>query len=99
MTFEGVMGPVFPVPGIRLGSAAAGIKRPGRDDILIIEAAPGSTCAAVFTQNAFCAAPVKVARDHLGSSPRWLLVNSGNANAGTGKKGHEDALSTCSALG
>ncbi|MFZ4652834.1 MAG: bifunctional glutamate N-acetyltransferase/amino-acid acetyltransferase ArgJ [Methylococcaceae bacterium] len=99
MTCEGVMGPVFPVPGIRLGSAAAGIKRPGRDDILIIEAAPGSTCAAVFTQNAFCAAPVKVARDHLGSSPRWLLVNSGNANAGTGKKGHEDALSTCSALG
>jgi glutamate N-acetyltransferase/amino-acid N-acetyltransferase len=93
------MGSVFPVPGIRLGSAAAGIKRPGRDDVLIIEAAAGSTCAAVFTRNAFCAAPVTVAKDHLRSSPRWLLINSGNANAGTGQKGHEDALSTCSALG
>ncbi|NBY23878.1 MAG: bifunctional glutamate N-acetyltransferase/amino-acid acetyltransferase ArgJ [Gammaproteobacteria bacterium] len=90
---------MFPVPGIRLGSAAAGIKRPGRDDILIIEAAAGSTCAAVFTRNAFCAAPVAVAKDHLRSSPRWLLINSGNANAGTGQKGHEDALLTCSALG
>ena len=99
MTSAGVMGSVFPVPGIRLGSAAAGIKRQGRDDILIIEAAAGSTCAAVFTQNAFCAAPVTVAKDHLKSSPRWLLINSGNANAGTGQKGHEDALSTCSALG
>ena len=99
MTSAGVMGSVFPVPGIRLGSAAAGIKRPGRDDVLIIEAAAGSTCAAVFTRNAFCAAPVTVAKDHLRSSPRWLLINSGNANAGTGPKGHEDALSTCSALG
>ena len=99
MTSAGAMGLVFPVPGIRLGSAAAGIKRPGRDDILIIEAAAGSTCAAVFTRNAFCAAPVTVAKDHLRSSPRWLLINSGNANAGTGQKGHEDALLTCSALG
>lgn len=88
----------LPVRGIRLGAAPAGIKRPDRDDLLVIEAAPGSTCAAVFTRNAFCAAPVIVARQHLALSPRWLLINSGNANAGTGSQGVADALSTCVAL-
>lgn len=86
------------VRGIRLGVAAAGIKRPGRNDLLVIEAAPGSACAAVFTQNAFCAAPVIIARNHLAASPRWLLINSGNANAGTGERGFTDALATCKAL-
>lgn len=86
------------VRGIRLGAAPAGIKRQDRDDLLIIEAAEGATVAAVFTQNAFCAAPVLVAREHLDTSPRWLLINSGNANAGTGEQGFLDAQITCRAL-
>lgn len=86
------------VPGIRLGAAGAGIKRQDRDDILIIEADEGATAAAVFTRNAFCAAPVLVAREHLGASPRWLLINSGNANAGTGEQGLADARETCRLL-
>lgn len=88
----------LPVRGIRLGTAAAGIKRQDRDDLLVIEAAEGSACAAVFTRNAFCAAPVLVAREHLASAPRWLVVNSGNANAGTGSRGLADARATCAAL-
>ena len=83
------------VPGLKLGSAGAGIKRTDRDDLLLIELAPGSSCAAVFTRNAFCAAPVTVSRRHLGNAPRWLLVNSGNANAGTGQRGLNDALESC----
>jgi len=86
------------VRGIRLGVAAAGIKRPGRDDLLVIEADEGSVVAAVFTRNAFCAAPVTVAKDNLNSAPRWLLINSGNANAGTGVRGLSDARETCSQL-
>ena len=91
-------GQPLPVRGIRLGAAGAGIKRADRDDVLVIEAVTGATCAAVFTRNAFCAAPVIVAREHLASSPRWLLVNSGNANAGTGQQGLDDARKTCVAL-
>ena len=91
-------GQPLPVRGIRLGAAGAGIKRTDRDDVLVIEAVTGATCAAVFTRNAFCAAPVIVAREHLASSPRWLLVNSGNANAGTGQQGLDDARKTCLAL-
>jgi len=88
-----------PVPGIRLGSAAAGIRYRGRDDLLVIELAAGSECAAVFTRNAFCAAPVTLAREHLRQqAPRYLLVNSGNANAGTGRQGLEDARACCRAL-
>jgi glutamate N-acetyltransferase/amino-acid N-acetyltransferase len=86
------------VAGVRLGATGAGIKRADRDDILVIELSPGSTCAAVFTRNAFCAAPVTVAREHLANAPRWLLVNSGNANAGTGARGLEDARRTCQLL-
>jgi glutamate N-acetyltransferase/amino-acid N-acetyltransferase len=86
------------VKGIRLGAACAGIKRSDRDDLVVIEAAEGSACAAVFTRNAFCAAPIIVAREHLGRRPRWLLVNSGNANAGTGQRGLDDARRTCKAL-
>lgn len=83
------------VPGIMLGTACAGIKQQIRDDVLVIQMAEHSTCAAVFTQNAFCAAPVHLAKENLSQAPRWLLINSGNANAGTGKQGMQDALNTC----
>ncbi|WP_340123056.1 bifunctional glutamate N-acetyltransferase/amino-acid acetyltransferase ArgJ [Methylobacter svalbardensis] len=86
------------VPGMTLGTACAGIKQTVRDDILVIQMAEHSTCAAVFTQNAFCAAPVHVAKANLAHSPRWLLINSGNANAGTGEQGMKDALATCADL-
>ncbi|MCQ8118933.1 bifunctional glutamate N-acetyltransferase/amino-acid acetyltransferase ArgJ [Methylomonas rosea] len=86
------------VQGIKLGTCNAGIKQTVRDDILVIEMADGGTCAAVFTQNAFCAAPVHIAKAHLSQNPRWLLVNSGNANAGTGKQGLQDAFACCANL-
>jgi glutamate N-acetyltransferase/amino-acid N-acetyltransferase len=88
-----------PVPGVRLGTAAAGIRYPDRQDLLLIEIPVGATCAAVFTRNAFCAAPVVVARRHVAAAaPRYLLVNSGNANAGTGHRGLTDAIASCEAL-
>lgn len=88
-----------PVPGVRLGTAAAGIRYQDRQDLLLIEIPAGATCAAVFTRNAFCAAPVVVARRHLAAAaPRYLLVNSGNANAGTGQRGLSDAIASCEAL-
>lgn len=87
------------VAGIRLGTACAGIKYPDRRDLVIIEAAAETQAAAVFTQNAFCAAPVTVARTHLHqTAPRYLVINTGNANAGTGVKGVADAETTCRAL-
>ncbi|MDF1584171.1 MAG: bifunctional glutamate N-acetyltransferase/amino-acid acetyltransferase ArgJ [Methyloprofundus sp.] len=86
------------VSGIKLGTACAGIKQAVRDDLLLIEMVESATCAAVFTQNAFCAAPVVIARAHLQKKPRWLLVNSGNANAGTGAQGMLDAQASCAAL-
>src|SRR3989338_3780466 len=88
-----------PVPGIRLGTAAAGIRKQGRRDLVVIECAPGTKAAAVFTQNRFCAAPVIVAREHLAkSAPCALLINTGCANAGTGAPGIEDARACCAAL-
>lgn len=89
---------MHPVKGIKLGTCNAGIKQNVRDDVLVIEMAEAGSCAAVFTQNAFCAAPVLIAREHLAQEPRWLLVNSGNANAGTGKQGLQDAFASCAAL-
>ena len=89
---------MFNVAGITLGTACAGIKQKVKDDILVIQMAEQSTCAALFTRNAFCAAPVHVAKANLAHGPRWLLVNSGNANAGTGKQGMQDALLSCSEL-
>jgi glutamate N-acetyltransferase/amino-acid N-acetyltransferase len=85
---------LHPVAGIRLGTVSAGIKKPGRRDLVLVEARPGTRCAAVFTRNAFCAAPVTVAREHLEAcdhQPRYLLINTGNANAGTGRRGIDDA--------
>ncbi len=90
---------LFPVAGIRLSVASAGIKTPGRKDVVLIEMAEGSHCAAVYTRNAFCAAPVIVAREHQQqASPRFLLVNSGNANAGTGDQGLAAARRCCDAV-
>ena len=90
---------LLPVAGVRLASVAAGIRYRDRDDLVVMELADNSQCAAVFTRNAFCAAPVLVARQHLSRrSPRYLLINSGNANAGTGEAGIVDARQTCAAL-
>jgi glutamate N-acetyltransferase/amino-acid N-acetyltransferase len=84
---------------VRLAAVAAGIRYQGRNDVVLMELAEGSRTAAVFTRNAFCAAPVIVAREHLATgAPRYLLVNSGNANAGTGAAGLEDARRCCRAL-
>jgi glutamate N-acetyltransferase / amino-acid N-acetyltransferase len=85
------------VPGIALGTAAARIKRWDRDDLLLVIAEPGTTAGGVFTQNRFCAAPVTVCREHLVHQRefRALVVNAGNANAGTGAAGLADARATC----
>jgi glutamate N-acetyltransferase/amino-acid N-acetyltransferase len=90
---------LYPVPGIRLGTAEASIRYRNRPDLGILEIAAGAQTAAMFTRNAFCAAPIQVARAHLASiPPRYLLINAGNANAGTGAQGLEDARACCQAL-
>ncbi|MDX2456442.1 MAG: bifunctional glutamate N-acetyltransferase/amino-acid acetyltransferase ArgJ, partial [Gammaproteobacteria bacterium] len=90
---------LYPVSGCQLGTVAAGIKTPGRPDLVVMKLVPGSVCAAVFTQNAFCAAPVIVAREHLSQErPVCLLVNTGNANAGTGEAGIHDARLCCESV-
>jgi len=87
---------VFPIAGIKLASLYAGIRKNQQDDLVLIALSENTTSAAVFTRNAFCAAPVVVARAHLEKTqPRYLLINAGNANAGTGKQGHDDALACC----
>lgn len=89
---------LHPVPGFRLGIASAGIKKAGRKDVVVMEAAADARIAGVFTTNAFCAAPVTLCKQHLSNAPRYLLVNTGNANAGSGKPGMQAALTTCEAL-
>lgn len=89
------------VAGVRLGVAQAGIKKANKDDLTVIELAPGSAVAAVFTRNAFCAAPVHVARAHWlesGNTSRYWVINTGNANAGTGEVGMAAARATCDAV-
>ncbi len=87
---------LLPVRGVRLGTAAAGIRRPGRDDLTIIACGERAQAAATFTRNRFCAAPVVLARRHLATgAPRALVINSGCANAGTGEAGERDALAVC----
>ena len=88
------------VAGIELGTAKAGIRKPGRRDVLIARIAPGATAAGVFTRNRFCAAPVQICRDHLatGAGVRAFVVNTGNANAGTGEQGLAAARDTCEAV-
>ncbi|AOV17907.1 bifunctional ornithine acetyltransferase/N-acetylglutamate synthase [Acidihalobacter aeolianus] len=95
----GMPGRLLPVDGLRLGVAPAGIRYRERNDLLIIAAEEGTCGAAVFTRNAFCAAPVQLARKHLAMfAPRYLLVNAGNANAGTGDAGMAAARETCHIL-
>ena len=91
---------VFPditaIAGVRIGTTCAGIKKPGRKDLVLFELSEQCRAAAVFTRNAFCAAPVTVAKQHLAeTAPRYLLINTGNANAGTGEQGMSDALACC----
>ncbi|WP_372612249.1 bifunctional glutamate N-acetyltransferase/amino-acid acetyltransferase ArgJ [Halomonas sp.] len=89
------------IDGLRLGTAMAGIKKAQRSDLVVIEAAPEARVVGAFTRNAFCAAPVVVAREHLaastarGAAARYLVINTGNANAGTGAPGLRDARLTC----
>ena len=90
----------LPIAGIRLGAVAAGVRKVGRQDLCAIEICEGAVVAGIFTQNVFCAAPVLLAREHLASAPtRLLIINSGNANAGTGAQGLDDAREVCVAAG
>ncbi len=91
---------LFPVRGVRVGVAEAGIRKANRKDLTIFVIAPGSTVAGVFTKNRFCAAPVQVCQTHLasGAEIRALLINTGNANAGTGADGKQRTLRSCRAL-
>lgn len=90
---------LLPVPGIRCATVQAGVRKANRDDLVLFELAEGATTAALFTRNRFRAAPVRLAEQHLDVlAPRWLLINTGNANAGTGAPGDADALACCAAL-
>ncbi len=87
------------VKGVKIGSAEAYIRYQNRRDLVIFEFAEGSNVAGVFTQNAFCAAPVHVSKAHLAvGNPRYLIINTGNANAGTGTLGMQNAQETCMQL-
>jgi len=86
------------VKGVKCSSIASGIKKNGQLDLSLVSFTKGSNTVAVFTQNIFCAAPVIVAKNHLNSNIEALLINSGNANAGTGEKGLEDSYKTCEYL-
>lgn len=89
----------MPVDGVRLAAGSAGIYGKARDDLALFEICEGAGVSAVFTRNRFCAAPVTVARGHLKRAPaRYLLVNAGNANAGTGARGVDDAMQVCATL-
>ena len=93
---------LLPVPGVRIGVAMAGVRKPNRRDLVLFALDEGSVVAGVFTLNRFCAAPVQVCREHLaasaGAGVRALVINTGNANAGTGADGLQRARSTCTAL-
>ena len=92
---------LHPVAGVTIGTAMAGVRKANRRDVTVVTLSPGSSVAGVFTANRFCAAPVQLCREHLaaGASIRAILVNTGNANAGTGADGLARARSTCAALG
>jgi glutamate N-acetyltransferase / amino-acid N-acetyltransferase len=90
---------MHPVKGMKCTAVSAGIKKVGRRDVVLFELAEGSNVAGVFTKNAFCAAPVTVCKEHLSKAPiRFLVINSGNANACTGEQGLLDAKATCAAI-
>ena len=87
---------LHPVAGVCLGAVAAGIRKMGRLDLLLVTLSEGTRVGAVFTRNRFCAAPVQLCREHLDQdTPRALIINTGCANAGTGRAGREDAAQTC----
>lgn len=91
---------IHPVKGVQIGIASAGIKKPGKKDITVFRFAPGTQVAGVFTTNRFCAAPVQICKKRLAvrQDIEALLINTGNANAGTGEQGYQDALTTSAAL-
>lgn len=90
---------LYQVAGIRMSAVSAGLKKPGKPDVVLFELCEGASVAGVYTKNVFCAAPVLLARGHSSShSPRYFLINSGNANAGTGEAGMQAALECCAAL-
>jgi glutamate N-acetyltransferase/amino-acid N-acetyltransferase len=91
---------LYPVAGVELGWTEAGIRKANRKDLLVLRVAPGASVAGVFTSNRFCAAPVQVCREHLaiGQDIRALVINTGNANAGTGETGLAAARATCEEL-
>jgi len=91
---------LLPVAGLELGHAEAGVRKANRKDLLVLTLAPGASVAGVFTANRFCAAPVQLCKEHLaqGAPIRALVINTGNANAGTGEPGLAAARATCAAL-
>lgn len=90
---------MHPVKGVKCTAVSAGIKKVGRRDVVLFELAEGSSVAGVFTKNAFCAAPVTLCKEHLAKAEiRFLVINSGNANACTGEQGLLDAKATCAAI-
>src|SRR2546421_760629 len=89
---------LHPVPGVELGVAMAGVRKANRKDLLVMRLAPGAAVSAVFTRNRFCAAPVLLAKKNLRNEIRALVVNTGNANAGTGEDGVRRARQVCDAL-
>ena len=97
---------LFPIDGVRIGVAEAGVRKMGRKDLTVVLIDAGASVSGVFTNNRFCAAPVQLCREHLahwalpgaGQGVRAMLINTGNANAGTGTDGLTRALSTCTAL-
>ncbi|USE34866.1 bifunctional glutamate N-acetyltransferase/amino-acid acetyltransferase ArgJ [Endozoicomonas sp. SCSIO W0465] len=97
-TGSGEWAAVKPVRGFRLGVAMAGIRKPGRRDLVVMNWDKGSSVAGVFTLNRFCAAPVYLSRQRLAGDPRYFLINTGNANAGTGEQGVAAARQTSSKL-
>lgn len=94
----GPLSTLYPVPGFELGVASAGVKRVGRKDVVVMRCIEGSTVAGVFTQNAFCAAPVILCKQRFLGPVRYLLTNTGNANAGTGEQGLANAERVCASL-
>ena len=92
---------LFPIAGVRIGVTEAGVRKANRKDLTVVLMDEGASVSGVFTQNRFCAAPVQICREHLASKTgiRAMVINTGNANAGTGQDGLMRARSTCAALG
>lgn len=93
---NGDLGVLHPVPGVSMAAVSAGIKKAGRLDCVLFSLGESATVAGVFTTNAFCAAPVTICKNHLAkTNPRYFVINTGNANAGTGQSGLDAALQVC----